>query len=264
MRIALSPLVRLAALASAMLATGCGAAPPPPPPEPVDMAARPVAGVVDPSGGVVIPPPVVEVATPPPPVVEAPPPPAPAPPPPAVAPPYDPVVVAPTPPPPPSTPPAPPPRPPRAKHRVKVTQFKTERGALKLPGAVVFETGSDKLSPVSDEVLEVVHDYLDAKPEVTLLRIEGHTDSGGNSAANQVLSEKRAMSVARWLTAQGVQCVRLLPVGFGETKPIAPNDTPENKAVNRRVDFVNAGLRGKAIGGMPVDGGGKVAGDPCR
>jgi OOP family OmpA-OmpF porin len=145
-----------------------------------------------------------------------------------------------------------------------VTEFQLEGGILKLPGAIVFETSSDKLSPVSDEVLEIVHDYLDAKPDVTLLRIEGHTDTDGNPAANEALSEKRAMAVARWLVAVGVKCDRLVPVGFGQSKPIVPNDTPDNKALNRRVAFVPAALRGKPIGGQPFDGGGKVAGDPCR
>ena len=66
------------------------------------------------------------------------------------------------------------------------------------------------------------------------------------------------------MVAVGIKCDRLIPVGFGSAKPIVPNDTPDHKAQNRRIAFVNAALRGRAIGGMPVDGGGKVAGDPCR
>jgi OOP family OmpA-OmpF porin len=167
--------------------------------------------------------------------------------------------------PPPPAPPAPPPPPAApAKQRARATNFEFVNGALKLPGPVVFETGSDKLSPVSDSVLEIVEDYLLAKPDITLLRIEGHTDSDGKADANQTLSEKRAMSVARWLVGHGVACGRLIPVGFGQTKPVAPNDTADNKAQNRRVAFVNAALKGRPIGGAPVDGGGKVAGDPCK
>jgi OmpA-OmpF porin, OOP family len=142
--------------------------------------------------------------------------------------------------------------------------FKVEGGQLRLPGPVVFETGKDILKPESDDVLSVVKQYLDSKPEITLLRIEGHTDSDGDDKTNQTLSELRAMAVGRWLVAKGTDCKRLLPAGFGETKPVAANDTPENKAQNRRTAFVNAALRGKPIGGMPVDGGGKVAGDPCK
>ena len=170
-----------------------------------------------------------------------------------------------TPPPPPPAPaPAPPPAAPK---RAKVTNFQMENGALKLPGAVVFVTGSDVLKPESEEVLQVVKDYLDAKPKITLLRIEGHTDNDGTKEANQTLSEKRAMAVARWLTAAGEKCDRLLPVGFGQTKPIAgtaDKQTADEKTLNRRVAFVNAALDGRPIGGMPVDGGGKVAGDACK
>jgi OOP family OmpA-OmpF porin len=169
--------------------------------------------------------------------------------------------VAVTPPPPPPPPPAPPPP---KKKRVKVTEFKEEGHGLKIPGPVVFQSGSDKLDPVSDEVLAVVADYLESKPNITLMRIEGHTDSDGAAAGNQTLSEKRAMAVARWIIAQGVACSRLIPVGFGQTKPIVPNDTPDNKAQNRRVMFINAAVKGRPLGNQPVDGGGKVGGDPCK
>jgi OOP family OmpA-OmpF porin len=133
-------------------------------------------------------------------------------------------------------------------------EFKVEGGQLKLPGPVVFETGSDKLKPESDPVLEVVSEYLKAKPDLTLLRIEGHTDNDGADAANQTLSEKRALSVAHWLVAKGTDCKRLMPVGFGESKPIAgtkDKQTEEEKAQNRRTAFVNAAIKGKPIGGMP-------------
>jgi len=65
------------------------------------------------------------------------------------------------------------------------------------------------------------------------------------------------------LVKMGVDCKRLSAVGFGGTKPIAANDTPDGKAANQRVCFINAALRGHAIGGTPLDGGGKVAGDTC-
>jgi OOP family OmpA-OmpF porin len=143
-------------------------------------------------------------------------------------------------------------------------KYSVEGGQLKLPGPVVFETGKATLKPESDEVLQIVHDYLKDKQDITLLRIEGHTDSDGNDDANQRLSEGRALAVAQWLVGKGIDCKRLIPVGFGETKPVAANDTAENKAQNRRTAFVNAALKGRPIGGMPVDGGGKVAGDPCK
>ncbi len=58
---------------------------------------------------------------------------------------------------------------------------------------------------------------------------------------------------------KGISCARLIGVGFGSSKPVAANDSAENRARNRRTVFVNAALRGRAIGGMPLDGGGVVA-----
>ncbi len=104
---------------------------------------------------------------------------------------------------------------------------------------------------------------LVARPDITLMRIEGHTDGDGNASDSQALSEKRAMAVTRWLVGAGVDCHRLIAVGFGGSKPVAANDTPENKAANRRIAFIPAALHGRAIGGMPVDAGGQVAGDSC-
>jgi outer membrane protein OmpA-like peptidoglycan-associated protein len=142
--------------------------------------------------------------------------------------------------------------------------FQLENGALKLPGPVVFEAGNDKIKPESEAALNHVKDYLEAKTYISLLRIECHTDGDGEELINQALSERRAMAVARWLVDKGIDGKRLIPVGFGGTKPIAANDTPEGKAQNRRTAFVNAALRGRPLGGLPVDGGGKVAGDPSK
>jgi OOP family OmpA-OmpF porin len=74
----------------------------------------------------------------------------------------------------------------------------------------------------------------------------------------QARSEARALAVAKALVKAGVDCKRVLPVGFGASKPAF-----EDASKNTRMVFENAALRGHAIGGMPVDGGGKVAGDPC-
>ncbi len=147
--------------------------------------------------------------------------------------------------------------------RTKTTIFTMDGNTITLPGQIVFMGNSDTLSPVSNEVLSIVQDYLDAKPDVSLLRIEGHLDNDGDKVANQVLSEKRALTVARWLVHAGIKCDRLVPVGFGQKKPIAPNDTSDNRARNRRVVFVNAAINKKLVGGKPADGGGKSAGDPC-
>lgn len=143
-------------------------------------------------------------------------------------------------------------------------RFALENNQLKLPSAIVFETASDKLKPESDAALSHVAAYLNDKTYISLLRIENHSDNSGAAPANQQLSEKRALAVGRWLIAHGVECKRLLAVGFGGTKPVADNATAEGKAQNRRTVFVNAALRGHLIGGMPADGGGQTAGDLCK
>jgi len=107
-------------------------------------------------------------------------------------------------------------------------------------------------------------------PEVSLLRIEGHTDSDGDDASNLKLSKERAAACVAWLVAHNVDCKRLMPVGFGEERPIAPNDTTENKAKNRRVSFFDASINNKPVVDekthkpIPVDNGGKIALDPCN
>ena len=97
-----------------------------------------------------------------------------------------------------------------------------------------------------------------------MLRIECHSDSMGSARANQRLTQMRALAVAHHLVARGLHCKRLLPVGFGEAKPIADNSSAAGRAQNRRVTFHNAALSGRPISGLPLDGGGVVAGDPCK
>jgi OOP family OmpA-OmpF porin len=136
--------------------------------------------------------------------------------------------------------------------------FKLENGQLELPSPIRFQQGTDKLAEESTPALEHLRAYLEDKSYVAV-RIEGH----GAEASSQALSEKRALAVARWLVEKGVDCKRLIPVGFGNTKPVADPGTPEGKEKNQRITVANAMLRGRPIGGMPVDGGGKLAGDAC-
>lgn len=141
--------------------------------------------------------------------------------------------------------------------------YKIENNRLVLPSPIVFDTAKDTLKPESDAALGLIVQYLDDKPAVTLLRIEVHSDNAGSEDFNLKLTQKRALSVGMALVAKGVSCKRLIAVGFGSQKPVADNRTPEGKAQNRRTELVNAELRGKAIGGMPVDGGGRLAGELC-
>jgi OmpA-OmpF porin, OOP family len=142
-------------------------------------------------------------------------------------------------------------------------RFEIVDGALVVPHPITFVSGKDSLTSESAEAIAFVADYLTEKAAISTLRIEVHADSTGSDTFNQSLTEKRSFAVGKALVARGVDCKRLIAVGFGSTKPVADNKTPEGKAKNRRTVFANAALRGKAIGGAPLDGGGKVAGDLC-
>lgn len=102
---------------------------------------------------------------------------------------------------------------------------------------IYFDSGSDRLKPESAPVLRQIGSYMKENAEVSVL-ITGHTDSDGADAANQTLSEKRAAAVAAALTADfGIDAGRMKAAGKGESTPLAPNDSPEGKSMNRRVEF---------------------------
>jgi OmpA-OmpF porin, OOP family len=141
-----------------------------------------------------------------------------------------------------------------------VAQMPTvENNQLKLNAPVLFKTGTDKLEKASDSVLMQVKNFLNGKNYISLLRVEGHT-SPGNETANQLLSEQRAMAICRWLVEKGIDGNRVLPVGFGSSKPAFDNASSEGRTQNNRTVFVIAALNGHLIGGLPADGGGKIAG----
>jgi OmpA-OmpF porin, OOP family len=103
---------------------------------------------------------------------------------------------------------------------------------------IYFDTGSDKIRPESSATLKEIGQMLKDHGDLRLM-IEGHTDNVGTEAANQTLSDKRAAAVRQFLVANfGVDAARLESKGFGQSKPAAPNDTPEGRQSNRRVELV--------------------------
>jgi OOP family OmpA-OmpF porin len=136
-------------------------------------------------------------------------------------------------------------------------------GQIKLSEPIVFVVGQDILAPESEAILAALAKLLADRTDITLIRVEGHSDAQGAEDFNQEMSERRAFALARWLVGSGIDCTRLIPVGFGENKPIADNRTAEGRNQNRRMELVPAALRGHLINGAPADGGGRVAGDPC-
>jgi cytochrome c oxidase subunit 2 len=101
---------------------------------------------------------------------------------------------------------------------------------------ISFESGSATLTSNSKYELDNLVTGLNAFPNISI-EISGHTDSNGDAAANLALSSSRAAAVAKYLADRGISAGRLKPRGYGDTKPLVPNDSPENMAKNRRTEF---------------------------
>ncbi len=102
---------------------------------------------------------------------------------------------------------------------------------------IQFETGKDVIRPVSFPILNNVVKIMKENKEYNL-NINGHTDNVGKPESNMILSQKRADAVKAYLIKNGVEAGRLKAFGFGDTKPVADNKTPDGRAKNRRVEFV--------------------------
>ena len=107
---------------------------------------------------------------------------------------------------------------------------------LDVPGGVTFAFNSAELNsqfyPVLDKVSATLAEY-----NKTIIEVAGHTDSVGSDQYNQQLSERRANSVAAYLSSHGVDRSRMVTIGAGEAHPVATNDTDAGRAQNRRVEI---------------------------
>jgi outer membrane protein OmpA-like peptidoglycan-associated protein len=103
---------------------------------------------------------------------------------------------------------------------------------------VNFATNQAKILSDSYPTLDEVARVLKENPQLERVRIEGHTDDRGSADYNQKLSQRRANSVRKYLIERGINPDRLEAVGYGESQPIADNDTEEGRAKNRRSEFV--------------------------
>ena len=176
------------------------------------------------------------------------------------------------PPPPPPAPeptPEPAPEPPKTEpppmaEAPKASGVKQKGGSIQLPGAIVFDTDQAtlKAGSGSEAVLDQLKAFLDEnEKKIAAIRIEGHTDNQGTPEHNLDLSGRRALTIKKYLLSKGVAEDRLISVGFGQDKPVAPNTTEEGKAQNRRTDFKIAKIydkKGKPsnyLGGDPLAGG---------
>jgi outer membrane protein OmpA-like peptidoglycan-associated protein len=138
----------------------------------------------------------------------------------------------------------------------QIAQVKEEsRGTvITLSGQVLFVTGKAELLPAARDALTKVARALIDGDDDDPVTIEGHTDSRGNDEQNQELSRQRAEVVRDYLVGLGVKPDRIAAVGYGETRPIASNDSPEGRANNRRVEIVVGNRPGPAPGMTPASG----------
>ncbi|MSR13754.1 MAG: OmpA family protein [Gammaproteobacteria bacterium] len=139
-----------------------------------------------------------------------------------------PIAAAPAPAPKPAAPPPPAPAAPEAGTKIVSldgTNFDFDKATLR-------EDAITKL----DHAVQVMSDNPGIK-----VSVEGHTDSVGSDMYNQGLSERRTKSIVDYMVGKGIDSARLIPVGYGESRPAASNDTDEGRAQNRRVDLIVAG-----------------------
>jgi len=120
----------------------------------------------------------------------------------------------------------------------------TARGLIVNVSDVLFDTASSTLKPGAREKLARVAGILATHPDLKI-EIEGHTDSVGSDDYNQRLSERRAESVRAYLVQQKIPPAEVAAVGFGESRPVASNDTAAGRQQNRRVELV---VSGESIG----------------
>lgn len=124
---------------------------------------------------------------------------------------------------------------------VGVTRTAQDEITLNMPSDITFDVNQSAVKPQFRDTLYNVAQTL-REYESTTIDVAGHADSTGPDDYNMALSQRRADSVASILTQNGVNPVRIVAVGFGETRPIADNATAEGRAKNRRVEIKLRGV----------------------
>lgn len=123
-----------------------------------------------------------------------------------------------------------------ARRQADADRCKVQLTAIAREGVINFKRASWEIEgqsfPTLDRLVAVARSCPEAKVEV-----EGHTDAEGTDERNQLLSERRANAVAEYLIKSGIDAARVQAIGYGAQRPVAPNDTPGNRARNRRIEF---------------------------
>ncbi len=119
-----------------------------------------------------------------------------------------------------------------------------QQGRIDIKDTIYFDTAKATIQKRSFKLLDQVTTLLTEHPELVRVSIEGHTDNAGKPQANLVLSQRRAEAVRDYLIKKGVAAQRLEAKGFGQERPIAPNNTTKGRATNRRVEFITTSGEG--------------------
>jgi outer membrane protein OmpA-like peptidoglycan-associated protein len=122
------------------------------------------------------------------------------------------------------------------KKRAEASNCQNVISSIAREGIIQFQRASFDLDPKSLPTLDKLAKAAGSCPSARI-EIEGHTDAEGTPERNARLSQRRAESVASYLARSGVGAERVKAVGYGETRPVAPNDTAANRAKNRRIEF---------------------------
>lgn len=140
----------------------------------------------------------------------------------------------PPPPPEPEPKPEPKPEPPPAPKKKRVT---VKEKKIEIDEKIQFAKAEAVILPESNSLLDEIVEVLKENSQIKKVAIEGHTSSEGGAELNKTLSENRAKAVMEYLVAHGIEAKRLESKGYGSEKPIAANDTEDNREKNRRVEF---------------------------
>jgi outer membrane protein OmpA-like peptidoglycan-associated protein len=122
--------------------------------------------------------------------------------------------------------------------RIATVKQETRGMVITLSGSVLFASGKSELLPAAQTKLNDVAEALTKQDPDAKMVVEGHTDSQGDDAFNQKLSQARAESVRAYLVSRGIAADRITAQGVGESRPIADNASAEGRANNRRVEIV--------------------------
>lgn len=136
---------------------------------------------------------------------------------------------------PPPLPPPPPPPKPEPKPEPKRVEVRDNK--IEISEKIQFELAKATIKAESHDLLNEIVQVIKDNPHIKKIAIEGHASSDGNDDFNMKLSDDRSKAVMKYLVDKGINEKKLTAKGFGETKPIADNETEEGREKNRRVEF---------------------------